>query len=226
LNDPAVVAQVRAAVAAVNRPVLVGGLVVDAGYAGPTNSSLLWLPARGPVQRYDKVHLVPFGEYLPLRTWLEQHIGRFEQIPTDMRAGKRTGVFDGAGPRFGVLICFEVAYDDHVRQLVTGDAHYLVVQSNNSTYLGTDQPRQQFAITRLRALAHARGTVVATTTGVSAVIDQRGQVLATAPEVTTAVVTGRVPVVTGRSLADRLGDWVTPLALVVVTARLLRRQVA
>ena len=77
LRDAAVRQRIDAAVAQVDRPVLVGGLVRDPGSSGPTNSSLLWLPRSGMVERYDKVHIVPFGEYLPMRDFLEKRIGRF-----------------------------------------------------------------------------------------------------------------------------------------------------
>lgn len=224
LHDPDVTRRISAAVQAVDRPVLVGGLVFDEAGAGPTNSALLWLPDAGMVHRYDKVHVVPFGEYLPYRAFLAQRIGRFDLVPVDMRPGTGPGLFDDVGERFGALICFEIAYDDHVRQLVRGGAQYIVVQSNNSTYLGTDQPAQQFAITRLRALGHARGVVVATTTGVSGVIDQNGAVVATAPQERPAVVTGAVPQVRHLTVADRLGDWVSPLGGVVLAGSLVRQR--
>ena len=87
---------------------------------------------------------------------------------------------------------------------------------SSDLYLATDQPRQQFAITRFRALEHARGLVVATTTGVTGVVDERGRVTATAPTLRPAVVQGDVPLVQGVTVADRTGDWVTPLSLVVL----------
>jgi apolipoprotein N-acyltransferase len=86
-------------------------------------------------------------------------------------------VIDVGAVRLGMLICYEVAFDDRVTDAVSAGATVLAVPSNNATYVGTTQPAQQLAITRFRALETARATLLASTTGVSAIIDSSGTVL-------------------------------------------------
>jgi apolipoprotein N-acyltransferase len=123
-----------------------------------------------------------------------------------------------AGTTLGDLICFEVAYDDLVRAVVDGGAQLLVVQTNNATYMGTGQVRQQFAIARLRAIETGRYAVVVATNGVSGIVGPDGSVLQRAPVREPAVLEGQLPLRVGSTLAVRLGAW--PERLLVVVALL------
>ncbi len=199
-------------------PILVGALIWDIGAPGPSNSGLLWLPkgselGSGVVARYDKNHLVPFGEYIPSRELMTRFIGRLDQIPVDYYPGHRPGIFDLGSVRIGDIICFEISYDDHVRAALATGASLLTVQSNNATYALTEQPGQQLAVTRFRAVEHQRSVVVATTTGFSAVILPSGKLLDVSKEMTAAIVSGQVPLITSRQLSDYLGDWVVIMFL-------------
>lgn len=228
-SDARAAQRVTALAAQLGRPILVGALLDDEGEVGPTNSGLLWLPDGTIAGRYDKNHLVPFGEYLPLRDLLAAHISRFDQIPVDMRRGDGPGVMplrraDGTVVRLGDVICFEVAYDDHLRASVRAGAQILTVQSNNATYAYTAQPAQQLAITRLRAIEHQRSAVVATTTGDSALIGPNGEVLATAPRMTAATLTGRLPTVDAVEPVDRTWPMARLVSLSVCAAAVRTRR--
>jgi apolipoprotein N-acyltransferase len=110
------------------------------------------------------------------------------------------------GPaRVGDVICFEIAYDSIVRDVVDGGAQVLVVQTNNATYNGTGQPAQQLAMSRLRAVEHGRAVLVAATSGISAVVRPDGDVQARSRELTTATLVADVPLRTARTVASRLG---------------------
>jgi apolipoprotein N-acyltransferase len=110
---------------------------------------------------------------------------------------------DGRTVRVGDVICFELAYDATVHEAVRG-GEVLVVQSNNATYLGTAQIRQQFAITRVRAMEARREIVVATTNAVSGYIDRDGRVLDRTQEGTAASNSYRVPLRSTLTPAVRL----------------------
>jgi apolipoprotein N-acyltransferase len=210
-----------------NRPILVGGLVSDGDVL--TNSGLLWMPDGTIAGRYDKNHLVPFGEYIPWRTLLASRISRLDQIPRDMTPGRGAGILSlttsrGISVKLGDVICFEVAYDDHVRHAVRQGAQLLTVQSNNATYAYTDQPAQQLMITRFRAIEHHRAAIVATTTGDSALIAQDGRVVATATRLVAATVTGQADIVSRLEPVDRWWPWPRLVALALVVAEVYRRR--
>jgi apolipoprotein N-acyltransferase len=109
---------------------------------------------------------------------------------------------------FGDVICFEVAYDEVVREAATPATRALVVQTNNATYMGTGQVEQQFAIARLRAIETGRPVVVAATNGVSGIVAPDGRVVERAPVRTQTVVEASVLGPVGDPLAMTLGRWV------------------
>ncbi len=181
--DPAARDMIETAVAAVGVPIIVGAVLDGPGPDHVSNAAVVWSPGSGPGDRYVKQHLVPFGEYLPLRSVLSKLIGRFALIPKDFAAGDRPGVLDVGPARVADVICFEVADDTVVRDAVDGGGRLLVVQTNNATYerVGDDghggETAQQLEMSRLRAVEHGRAVVVAATSGVSAIIAPDGRVL-------------------------------------------------
>jgi len=206
-GDPGARELIDGAVRDVGVPVLVGAVVEGPGPDYVRNTGVVWDPQAGPGQRYVKRHPVPFGEYIPFRSLLSGWIERLDQIPRDFYPGDRPGVLDVGPARVGDVICFEVAYDGLVRDVVTGGADVLVVQTNNATYNGTGQLAQQMAMSRLRAVEHGRAVLVAATSGISAVIGPDGTVLASAPERAARTLVEQVPLRETRTLATRLGAW-------------------
>ena len=204
-TDPSARRLIDGAVRDVGVPVLVGTLVDGPGPDHVRNSGVVWDPQTGPGERYVKRHPVPFGEYIPFRAQLSGWIERLDQIPRDFYAGDRPGNL-GVGPAaVGDVICFEIAYDGLVRDVVTGGADVLVVQTNNATYNGTGQPQQQMAMSRLRAVEHGRTVLVAATSGISAVVAPDGEVVARAPERVARTLVATVALHDGRTLATRVG---------------------
>ena len=179
------------------------------------NQGIVWHPGTGPGERYSKRHPVPFGEYIPFRDVLAQYIQRLDMIPRDMVPGDKPGVLTMNGITFGDVICFEVAYDDVVREAVTPQTRALVVQTNNATYMGTGQVEQQFAIARLRAIETGHPVVVAATNGVSGIIAQDGRVLDRAPVRTQTVLVDQVLGPVNTPLALSLGLWVQVLLVTI-----------
>jgi apolipoprotein N-acyltransferase len=226
-TDPAARALIDGAVRDVGVPVLVGAVLDGPGPDHVSNTGIVWDPQEGPGERYVKRHPVPFGEYIPFRAQLSGLIERLDQIPRDFYAADEPGNLTLGPASVGDVICFEVAYDDLVRDVVTGGADLLVVQTNNATYNGTGQPEQQMAMSRLRAVEHGRTVMVAATSGISAVVDPGGDVVARADERTVRTLVEEVTLHDGTTLATRLGalpEWLLAALGLVAAVAGLRRQ--
>lgn len=182
---------------------------------GPTNSGIMWTDA-GASKVYSKNHLVPFGEYLPLRDVLAKWITRFDQIPNDFVPGEGPGVFDVSGMQIGDVICFEVAYANHIYDTINAGAQVITVQTNNATYGNTTQPEQQFAITRFRAIETQRAFLVASTSGISGLIQSDGSVSGKTKQFESAIVTGEAPLISEKTFSTKYPYWVLILSIIVL----------
>jgi apolipoprotein N-acyltransferase len=164
---------------------VVGGVGVEPADGGFRfyDSAFLVEPSGRLADRYDKAHLVPFGEYVPLRGLL----GRFASAlargiaPDDVSAGpgpRPLAVGGGAGDAVpaGVPICYELLFPDLMRRFVAGGAEVLFAITNDAWYGRTGAPYQFLAITALRSAENRVWTARAANTGVSAFIDHRGRV--------------------------------------------------
>ncbi|MDO8309133.1 MAG: apolipoprotein N-acyltransferase [Actinomycetota bacterium] len=207
-RDPDVAQAITAATRAVGVPILVGAVISADDPTGVWNVGIVWDPELGPTEMYIKTHPVPFGEYIPFRAFLAQHIARFERVPRDFLPGDRPGNLDIAGIAVGNVICFEIAYADVVDAVVDGGARLLTVQTNNATYGGTAQPEQQLAISRLRAIETGRTVAVAATSGISAIIDATGGVSDRMEEGESGWVVAEVPLRGQLTWASRIGHLV------------------
>ena len=205
-QDPSAAAAITSAARAVKAPILVGTVVFPPGDdQGLWNVGIVWDPRTGPGDRYIKNHPVPFGEYIPMRSVIARLVGRFDRVPRDFRAGSQPGVLTIAGVRVGDAICFEVAYGEVMRALISGGAQMLTVQTNNATYGDTAQPDQQFAIERFRARETGRFMAVAATTGISGFIDPSGRAVSVLAQNSVGYLTMTVPLADSRTPAITVG---------------------
>ena len=147
---------------------------------------------------------------------LAKYISRFDQIPNDFVSGQTPGVFNIAGKNVGDVICFEVAYANHINDTIAAGAQVFVVQTNNSTYGNTAQPAQQFAMTRFRAIENQRAFLVASTSGISGLISNDGSVLAETAQFEAALVTGEVPLISENTTSFNFPNWATYLAAIII----------
>jgi apolipoprotein N-acyltransferase len=210
---PQVYATISAAVRAIGRPVLVGTVLGDP----LRNSGVLWLPGRGPTTVYVKRQLVPFGEYIPFRGLLSHITSLVALQPQNFTAGHRAVVFQVGRIRLGDVICYEVGFDGLVSSEVRAGANLLAMQTNDASFEVDGQrgeTLQQLAMARIRAVESDRAVVVASTTGVSAVIAPDGRLLAHTATWRQAELDVRVPLLTQRTLADRVGAW--PEAVIIL----------
>lgn len=212
-NDDAA-RQIDRAARAIGVPVLVGA-VVDGPGRFISNTAIVWDPDDGPGQTYVKRHPVPFGEYIPYRSFFRLFSEQVDLVRRDFAAGDEVGLLDVGGSQVGDLICFEVVYDDLVQDVA--GAGMLVVQTNNATFGYTDESEQQLAISRVRAVEHGRSVAVVATSGISAVVAPDGSVVRSSELFTPAVFVEEIAQRESRTLATRLGpapEWVlTALAL-------------
>lgn len=217
MEDPEAYARIQSAVSDVGVPVLVGALISPRRADGTVNTSVVenqgvvWDPVTGAGKSYAKKHLVVFGEYIPYRKFFLKFIGRLNRVGQDKVPGHRSNALRLGPVTIGDVICFEVAYDEIPREAVNDGGRMLVVQTNNATFGRTGQPQQQLAISRLRAVEHDRPVLVAATSGISAIIGRDGRMLGQSREFTPDVLTARVPAVSERTVADRVGaapEWV------------------
>ncbi|MFT3969802.1 MAG: apolipoprotein N-acyltransferase [Micropruina sp.] len=198
-------AAVGAAVGAVGVPILVGTITEDPVAYERQTAAIVWYPGTGPGARYEKRNLVPFGEWVPLRSLLEPLFPVVSYVGAQSIPGTGPGVLPVNLPdrtvQVGDLICYEVAFDSTVHDTVRGGAQVNVVQSSNAMYVGTRQVAQQFAITRARAAELRREILVVTTTGTSGLIRPDGSVAFTLPEFQPASGVTQMPVRSGATPA-------------------------
>ena len=198
--------ELATAAAALGHPILVGEVLQNP----QRNVGQLWVPGRGPTTFYVKRELVPFGEYIPFRGIISSFSSLPSLQPVDFTPGHQAVVFDVGKIRLGDVICYEVAFDNLVRSEVTAGANLLSVQSNDADFeidgqLG--ETEQQTAMARIRAIESDRALVYASTTGESTIIAPDGTLIAHSGVWQQAILDAPVPLVSYRTLADRVGAW-------------------
>lgn len=181
------------------------------------------------VYRYRKMHLVPFGEYVPLKT-LFTFGGRFAaklvQEVSDFSPGKDPATGELDGHRIGGYICYEAIFPSLVRRFSAGGAELLVNVTNDAWYGTTSAPYQHLAMAAFRAVENGRYMVRAANTGISAVVDPRGRVLEQTRLFDRAVLVQEVPFVAETTFYARHGDvfaWACAAAALGLVAASLRR---
>lgn len=204
-TNPDAYSRIQRATEAVGVPILVGA-VVGGGGPTPRNTVVQWDPVEGPVDEYSKRRLQPFGETMPMRDFFRifsedvDRAGRF--VP-----GTEADVLSVGAARVAIAMCYEVIFDDTVRDSIRNGANLLAVPSNNATFGYTDMTYQQLGIDRFRAVEHGRSVVVPTTSGVSAVVRPDGRVVAQTGMFEPATLVETVPLRSSLTVSDRLGPW-------------------
>jgi apolipoprotein N-acyltransferase len=180
------------------------------------NEIVAFSPSGTLVARFEKVHRVPFGEYVPYRGFFA-HFASLSAVPLDAIPGHSDGVLHTPVGPIGTLVSYEVFYAGRGRTATRGGARLLVVPTNTSSYRTSQVPTQEIAAARLQAIAEGRDLVQAAPTGFSAVIDNHGRVLARSKLAVRAVIVRDVALRRGTTVYNRFGD----LPVVVLAVLLL-----
>ncbi|MGW1029525.1 apolipoprotein N-acyltransferase [Streptomyces sp. NPDC002577] len=187
---------------------------------GIYKSSVLIGPDGPTGERYDKMRLVPFGEYIPARSLLGWATSVGKAAGEDRMRGTHQVLMPvNGGPTIGPMVCFETAFPDMSRSLTRDGAQVLVAQSATSTFQHSWAPQQHASLAAIRAAETGRPMVHATLTGVSAVYGPSGERIG-APLGTSASAAAvyQVPLARGTTPFVRFGDWPVHTALAALIA--------
>jgi apolipoprotein N-acyltransferase len=185
------------------------------------NYSIITNPDGTAGDRYDKVRLVPFGEFVPLRSFLENFS---DELPgRDVRPGTGPAVLDSEFGPLGVSISWEIFFDYRARDAIGNGGRVLLNPTNGSSYWLTIVQTQQVASSRLRAIENDRWVLQAAPTGFSAIVGNDGAVHQRTAVSESAILRQAVPLREGRTLATVVGPWPMLFLSLVVLGRAHRR---
>jgi len=184
------------------------------------NSAYLISPKAKTMAKYDKTHLVPFGEYVPFKKWLP-FLGKMVAQVGDFRAGDKGRTLPWRGEQIGVQICYEIIFPELSRALVENQASLLINITNDAWFGKTSGPYQHFSMTVFRAVENRRALVRSANTGISGFIDPAGRVLATTELLQDAVATQTIPLMKVMSVYTRIGDMFARVCLALVALTML-----
>ncbi len=202
------------------------GLIGNAADGGNLNSAMLFDAAGHRVSRYDKVNLVPFGEFVP---WgLGPVAFRVTHEAGDFESGTQAVVSQVAGHRIATFICYESVFPRFIREFARDGAELLINPSNDGWFGKTHARFQHLAIVRMRAAEHRRWILRATNDGISAAIDDAGRVRERLPLYEETAATVGFSYESGLTFYTRWGDWFPALCALGVAANcagsLIRRR--
>ena len=189
------------------------------------NRAYLIGPSADILGKYDKTHLVPFGEYVPLKKWLP-FLGKLVAQVGDFSRGQTGDTIAWQKGTLGVLICYEAIFPYITRAMVTNGASLLVNITNDAWYGRSSAPYQHFSIAVFRAVENRRALLRAANTGISGFVDPAGRILdPTALFVATTAVRS-VPLITRFSFYTRFGDLFAAACLAAVAFTLIWHLIA
>jgi apolipoprotein N-acyltransferase len=197
---------------------VVAGVTEDAGRDNFQNVAVAWTPEGEITDRYIKVNRVPFGEYVPLRGYLERLVD-LSVLPRDAVAGRGAGVLRTPAGDFGVAISYEVFFGERGRSAANAGGHLLLVPTNAASFTTSQVPTQEIAAAQLRAWETGRWVIMSAPTGYGAVIDHEGRVLARTTLGEPELIEGTARFRTGRTIYAALGD--LPVVALALAALLL-----
>ena len=178
------------------------------------NSALLVSPEGELIARYDKVHLVPFGEYVPFKDLLAFAGGLTKEVG-DFSRGHSRQPLQAGDEKLGIFICYESVFPDEVRQFASNGAQVFVNISNDGWYGDSGAYAQHLKQARMRAIENDRWLLRTTNTGVTAAIDPFGRVAQSVPRKIRTALDASYALVDSKTFYTRHGDWLAYLCAII-----------
>ena len=178
---------------------------IQKGKVSHYNSAYLISPSGDLIGKYDKIHLVPFGEYVPMQDLLF-FIGSLGEGIGDFKSGREIFNFSLPQGKFGVLICFEIIFPDLCRRFVKRGANFLVTITNDAWFGRTSAPYQHFSIATFRAVENRVFIARAANTGITGFIDPKGRILKEGGIFTEEAVNGTIRLSSQKTFYTLYGD--------------------
>jgi apolipoprotein N-acyltransferase len=206
-------------------PLILGDIAraSENGQTAVYNSASFFTSQGTPAGRYDKIHLVPFGEYVPFKEFFSFAGGLTANVGT-MTSGRLRVMFSTNGHTYGVFICYESIFADEVRQLAKNGAGVLVNISDDGWYGDTSAPWQHLNMARMRAIENRRWLLRDTNNGVTAAIDPMGKIVASAPRHTLTAIRVPFAFTAETTFYTRHGDWFAYMCCLLALAMLFYAQ--
>ncbi len=179
------------------------------------------LSPEGRISFYDKVHLVPFGEYVPMKRFLP-FVGKMVQAIGDFSPGSGSYGLPLPKGKIGVLICFETIFPELSRAYKQDGCQLMVNITNDAWFGNTSAPYQHLSMLVFRAVENRTWIARAANTGFSAVIDSSGQIVKRVPLFKTGWIYDKIPLRGEKTFYARYGDWIIILCGLVFLAGILR----
>jgi apolipoprotein N-acyltransferase len=186
------------------------------------NSASFFRPDGSYGGRYDKIHLVPFGEYVPYKPLFFFTGDLLDGLP--FIPGTQRVLFEENGKKIGAFICYESIFGDEIRQFVREGAQVLVNLSDDGWYGDTSAPWEHLDMVRMRAIENRRWILRATNTGVTASIDPYGRIVDQMPRHVRGALVARFNFLSGETFYTRHGDWIAWLCALATIALLAPRR--
>jgi len=199
---------------------------IDKGKVNHYNSAYLISPSGELVGKYDKIHLVPFGEYIPMQHLLF-FIGSLGEGIGDFKPGKEIFNFSLPQGKFGVLICFEIIFPDLCRRFVKRGANFLVTITNDAWFGRTSAPYQHFSMATFRAVENRVFVARAANTGITGFIGPTGRILKEGRIFTQEAMTGTIRLSDLKTFYTLYGDifaWICSALSILLLVKALTRK--
>jgi len=230
--NPALTDELRRFVRSVGLPLLFGSPTDEKkeGRHSLRNSAFLLDRSGETAARYHKIHLVPFGEYVPLKNSLLFFVKKIVQAGDDFQAGAEHTIMKvrlpaGDDVAIGTVICYEIIFPDLVRRFVNEGAAVITTVTNDAWFGRTGAPYQHFSMAVLRAVENRVPVARAANTGISGFIDARGRILDASGIFTEAVLTRSLIPGSTKTCYTRYGDvfsWLCVLGTILAVVPLPR----
>ena len=219
-EDRAGADQIRTIARQARVPILLGSDQIERGASDKYYNSAFLVRADGTTGGvYRKMHLVPFGEYVPKKRLLFSPSPLVEAV-SDFSAGDTAALLPVGGHLISAAICYEIVYPDLIRQFVRGGSELLATITNDAWFGRTSAPYQHFAQASMRAIEEGRYLVRSANTGISGIVDPYGRVVGQTEIFQPAVVVGEARFLTVSTFYARHGD-IFAYASVVMTIAML-----